>query len=537
MEASLVALLAAAVGLGAGAFFAWFAMRQAAAGAYERGKGEISVELATVRERVRTLEEEKASHEVFKREAAAWRDQLEEAGRDRARLSERASLIPGMEEKAAKTDRALAEALAQVVELREANGRIEAELAAAKGAAVKLGGELESEKSRREAVDAELSDLRSRSAALAKELEGERSQAAEKIQLLSEARQSLVDQFKALAGEILEEKSKRFTEQNQTNLGQLLDPLKAKLAEFQTKVETVYDNETRDRTSLKVQVQQLFELNQTLSQDAKNLTRALTTSGKTQGDWGQLVLERVLEKAGLRKGEEFEIQVSHTREDGSRVQPDVVIHLPEERHLVIDAKASLVAFQEFDTAEDDAGRQEALRRHLQSIRTHMNGLAAKNYHTLYGLKSLDFVIMFVPIEPAFLLAVTNDRDLFADAWQRNVILVSPSTLLFVVRTVAHLWRQEAQGRNAQDIARRGAELYDRLVGFVEDLEKVGERLQQAQDSFVAARDKLSKNRGNVIRQAEMLRQLGVKPSKTLPQKLSESAADGEVAAAPALPAA
>ena len=353
----------------------------------------------------------------------------------------------------------------------------------------------------------------------------ERRQADEKLALLVEAREAMSNQFKSLASDILEDKSRRFTEQNQINLGQLLDPLRARLQEFQGKVEEVYVQEGKDRSALAEQVRHLMDLNLALGTDARNLTRALKGSSKTQGNWGELVLERVLEHAGLRLGHEYDRQESHVRDDGSRAQPDVVLHLPEDRHLVVDAKVSLTAYEEFASTEDDALRPAALRRHLDSIRAHIRGLSDKNYQELYALKSLDFVLMFVPIEPAFMVAVTHDNELFMEAWKRNVLLVSPSTLLFVVRTVAHLWRQEAQGRNAQEIAQRGAELYDRLCAFVEDFEKVGQRLSQAHESYSSARDRLSRNRGNVIRQAQMLRELGVKPTKSLPQALVEAAGE------------
>ena len=268
-----------------------------------------------------------------------------------------------------------------------------------------------------------------------------------------------------------------------------------------------------------------MELNKTVSQEANNLTKALKGSNKTQGNWGELILERVLETAGLRKGEEFDVQESHTTGDGKRLQPDVVLHLPEDRHLVIDAKATLVAYEDYANAEDDKHREAALKRHLDAVRAHIKGLSDKNYQDLYGLKSLDFVLMFIPIEPAFMLAVTHDRELFMDAWNKNVLLVSPSTLLFVVRTVASLWRQEAQNRNAQDIAKRGAELYDKLAGFVEDMESLGTRLSQAQKDYDGAINKLSTGKGNVIRQAEMLKKLGVKPNKSLPSPMVEQAND------------
>lgn len=356
-------------------------------------------------------------------------------------------------------------------------------------------------------------------ARLETELAAERRQSAEKLQMLQAAREDLSNQFKNLANEILEEKSKKFSEQNKSSLGELLEPLKTRLSQFQGKVEEVYVQEGKDRTALAEQVKQLMELNKLLSDDAKNLTSALKGSVKTQGNWGELILERVLEASGLRKGQEYVVQQSHTQEDNSRLQPDVVIYLPERRHLVVDSKVSLIAYDAFAAAETDAEREAAVKQHLESVRKHMKGLSDKNYQALYGIESLDFVLMFVPIEPAFMAAVTHDRGLFMEAWQKNVLLVSPSTLLFVVRTVAHLWRQEAQSRNAQDIANRGAELYDKFVGFVKDFESIGDRIRQAQQDYDAAHGKLTSGRGNVIRQAEMLKELGVKPSKNLPDTL------------------
>jgi DNA recombination protein RmuC len=377
-----------------------------------------------------------------------------------------------------------------------------------------------------------IADLRQQTGRLAAELESERKSSQEKLQLLTEARQTLSDQFKNLANEILEEKSKRFTEQNRTNLGALLDPLKLRITEFQTKIEDTYVKEGKERTALGEQVRQLMELNNLLSDEAKNLTRALKGSSKTQGIYGEFVLERVLEGSGLRKGEEYVVQSSHNREDGTRAVPDVVIHLPEGRSLVIDAKLSLVAYEEFATTEIEVERAAASKRHIDSMRNHIRGLSDKNYQSLYGLKSLDFVLLFVPIEPAFMLAVAADRDLFMDAWKRNVLLVSPSTLLFVVRTVAHLWRQEAQTRNAQDIAKRGADLYDKFVGFVEDMTSLGTRLRQAQKHYEDAYGKLTSGRGNLVGHAEKLRELGVRPSKALIPAIVEAATDESLRSLP-----
>ncbi|MGH8176188.1 MAG: DNA recombination protein RmuC [Steroidobacter sp.] len=444
-----------------------------------------------------------------------------------ASMRERATRIPDLERRLTTTEEARSRLTAELADLRQMLGRSSAELTADRESLSAAREELARTRKQFDGVQAAHSQLTIEKTDLSTRLEAERNQSQEKLQLLNDAKQTLSDQFKSLANEILEDKSRRFTEQNQTNLGQLLDPLKLKLSEFQTRVEDVYVKETKDRSALGEQVRQLLTMNQSLSQDAKDLTRALKGSNKAQGAYGELVLERVLESSGLRKGHEYEAQASHTREDGSRAQPDVVVRLPEDRSLVIDSKASLVAYEESVSAEDESDRSAALARHIASVRAHIKGLSEKNYHALYQLKSLDFVLMFIPIEPAFMLAVTNDRDLFDEAWNRNVLLVSPSTLMFVVRTVAHLWRQEAQSRNAQEIANRGAELYDRLCGFVADLDKLGVRLRQAQDSYTEARDKLSRNNGNVIRQAEMLKNLGLKPTKALPAALVAAAMDAD----------
>ena len=380
-------------------------------------------------------------------------------------------------------------------------------------------GQLESRNVALQQAHAELAHARTRA-------DADRASAQEKLQLLTDAKTALSDQFRTLATEILEEKSKRFAEQNQQNLGTLLDPLRTQLNEFKGKVEEVYVQEGKERFALSEQVKQLMELNKTLSNDANNLTKALKGSAKTQGNWGELILERVLEASGLEKGRVYHVQVSQRDAEGNLQQPDVVIDLPQERKLVVDAKVSLVAYELFASAEKDEDRAAAVRAHLDSVRAHIKNLSGKNYQALYGVKSLDMVVMFVPIEPAFMLAVTNDEALFMEAWQRNVLLVSPSTLLFVVRTIAHLWRQEAQTRNAQDIAKRGAELYDKLSAFVADLQKVGAKLKDAQSAYDDAEKRLSTGNGNVIRQAEMLRKLGVKATKVLPAALVDAAQDG-----------
>ncbi len=361
------------------------------------------------------------------------------------------------------------------------------------------------------------------------ELEAERRQSADKLatlqQTAQEAKTVLSDQFKNLANEILEEKSKRFAEQNQQNLDILLKPLQEKLTDFRKQVDETYQSEARERFALKQEVEKLAGLNLRMTDETRALTNALKGESKTQGDWGELVLETILENSGLRKGEEYLVQDTQTISDGSRLQPDVVIRLPESKHLVIDSKVSITAYTRYIQADDDSIKTAELNSHVLSIKQHIQGLSAKNYQDLYGVGSIDFVLMFIPIEPAFLAAMRHAPDIYQDALKKNIVIVCPSTLLATVRTVAHLWRQEHQNRNAQEIARQCASLYDKFVGFVEDLDKVGQRLEQAQISYTDAVGKLKTGRGNLIRTAENVKKLGVKPNKSLPSKLTDVADD------------
>ena len=506
-------------------------------GAVAQARAAASVELSAASLRARQAEssltqlrtdraEEKAREENFTTELVLLRS-------SKAQLDERASRIPELERQLAEARTSAELTSRTLADSRETAGREVAQLAAELQAArINLESNTalcQEERKRREEAESERIRLAKDLRGLEERYEAERRSAAEKPQFLMDAKEALSAQFESLATAILEDKSKRFAEQSQANLGLLLDPLRTKITEFQRRVEEAYVQEGKDRTTLSEQLRQLLELNQMLSEDAKNLSSALKGSSKTQGTWGDLVLERILEASGLRPGDEYVAQGGLIAADGERHHPDVVINLPESRHLVVDSKVSLVAYERFASAATDSERQFALRQHLDSIRGHLKALSEKKYETTYALHSLDFVLMFVPIEAAFMLAVTNDRDLYMDAWQHNVLLVSPSTLLFVVRTVAHLWRQEAQSRNAREIAGRGGELYDKLVAFVEDLRTVGERLKSAQSAYAFAEQKLYRGKGNAIRQAEMLRDLGVKPKKQIPAALVGSPPDNEEA--------
>ena len=354
------------------------------------------------------------------------------------------------------------------------------------------------------------------------ELNSERKQGLGRIESLNEAKEALTSQFKNLANEILEDKSKRFTEQNAASLDALLKPLQTKLTEFKEQVSNSYGNEARERHALKSEIERLANLNLRMSDETRSLTQALKGDSKVQGNWGELVLESILESSGLRKGEEYLVQDSHTQTDGSRLQPDVVVKLPEGRSLVVDSKVSITAYARHAETTDPVIAEQELTAHIQSLRQHIQGLSSKNYSALYGVGSVDFVLMFVPIEPAFLLALKTAPNLYQEALAKNIVLVCPSTLMATLRTVAHLWRQDHQNRNSLEIAKQCGTLYDKFVGFVDDLEKLGQRLDQAQTSYHDAFNKLKSGKGNLIRTAEKVRELGVKPSKSLSSPLIES---------------
>jgi len=415
----------------------------------------------------------------------------------------------------------------------------ESELAASKASAASLEQKLaESASELRAAIErgatAETESvrlgeqLRQQEQRFAQQLQQREEQLKENRALLESAKEMLSNEFKAVAGQILEEKTQRFTESNRENMSQILGPLSTQIKTFQEQVERVYVEESKDRTALGEQVRLLMEQTQQISGEAGRLTRALTSSAKVQGDLGEMILEKILESSGLRKDEEYVVQSSLLNADARQSRPDVIVNLPEQKHLVIDSKVSLTAYNEYVNAEDDEERRAAMKRHMDSVERHIKELAEKKYDALHQLQSIDFVCMFVPIEGAFMAAIAADAKLWERSYQRNILLVSPSTLLFVVRTVAHLWRQERQKQNVQEIVHRGAELYDKLCGFVDAMQSVGKGLKDATSSYDAAMNRLSTGKGNVIRQAEMLKMLGLKPKKNLPvEMIAASAEDSE----------
>ena len=487
----------------------------------------IATQLAERTRAVGSLEERLAAvegeHKTSLEALETLRSRLQDETNRSATLAEQSARLPRWRRRSRPPRREKQQLNHQVADLRQQLGSAESTLAGQQRQIARLESESAELAVKGEQFVAEQQRLMTQLAELTTTLEAERKQGAEKLALLTDAEQKFSASFDSLANRILEEKSQRFTEQNKANIGQILEPLKTKIYEFQAKVEEVYDKEGRDRIALAEQVKQLMGLNQQLSQEANNLTLALKGSTKTQGNWGEMVLERVLEDCALRKGLDYLMRPTYTLDDGSRVQPDAVIRLPENRNLVADAKVSLIAYDEYTSADNDTARATAVQRHVASMRNHINALSGANYQSIEELKSLDFVMMFVPIEPAFILAVANDGRLWQDAWQRNILLVSPSSLLFVVRIVANLWSQEIQKRSVREIFKRGALLYDKFVGFVEDLEALGQSLAKAKDSYDSAYSKLSAGRGNLIGQAVKLKELGARPLKTLPVELVEAA--------------
>lgn len=352
----------------------------------------------------------------------------------------------------------------------------------------------------------------------------------EKINEQKEEIKSIKDQlnkdFELIANRVLQEKSDRFTESNHKNLFQILDPLKENLKTFEAKVDKVYNEETKDRNSLKGAVELLIEQSKQIQDEANSLTRALKGNNKKQGNWGEVILERVLERSGLLKDREYRLQASFTDSEGQRLQPDAIIDLPDDKNLVIDSKVSLIAYERWINSELEEEKLEYAKQHLQSVKNHIIELSSKNYCDIYQINSPDFVLLFIPIESSFSMSISLDGDLFNFAWDRRVVIVSPSTLLATLRTIAGLWKQERQNRNVIEIAREAGLLYDKFVGFTEDMDKVEKQINLLSRTHDDARKKLETGRGNIISKIEKLKTLGAKTTKGLdPKYLDEDLMD------------
>lgn len=414
---------------------------------------------------------------------------------------------------------------AQIESLRKENSLHQVNLARAEERSIilqqensSLNSELNREREKLEQANKSLESLRSYYQAQ-----------QEKIQELNSERERNQEKFnkdfELIANRILDEKTQKFTEQNRNNLDTLLNPLKENIKAFEEKVDKVYKLESDERNILKGVITQLVELNKMMSVETQNLTRALKGDNKKQGNWGEMILERVLERSGLVKDQEYRIQASVQSEEGNRLQPDVIIDLPDNKHLIVDSKVSLVAYSRLLDCENEADRDIHIKQHITSLRSHITSLSSKNYSDLYKINSPDFVMLFIPIESCFSIAVQKDAELFNYAWDRRVVIVSPSTLLATLRTIASIWKQERQNRNVMEIARLSGEMYDKFVGFTLDMESIGKYIRQSQDTYDKALNKLSTGRGNLAVTAQKIKNLGAKTGKQIDHKLLIEAED------------
>jgi DNA recombination protein RmuC len=337
-------------------------------------------------------------------------------------------------------------------------------------------------------------------------------------QEMEDLQKKFTTEFENIANKILDINSEKFTAVNQKNMNDVLNPLKEKIQLFEKKVDDTYKQSLKDQTDLKAELKKLYDLNSKISEEANNLTKALKGDVKKQGNWGEVVLERILERSGLNEGSQgYEKQFNDTSEDGRRIQPDIVINLPDSKHIIIDSKVSLIAYERAVNAETEEDRVKYIKDHILSLKTHCKGLSEKHYQSARHLNSPDFVLLFIPVESSFSVAVQEDQDIFSFAWDLKVVLVSPSTLLATLRTIASIWQQENQTRNAMEIARQGGALYDKFVGFIADMEKIGKSISNSQNSYNDAMSKLSSGSGNLVGRVENIKKLGAKTTKELPK--------------------
>lgn len=372
----------------------------------------------------------------------------------------------------------------------------------------------------RELID-EKTNLSSQLSSAKTKLESLEEQLENEEQRLKDLQEQFNKDFQILANSILQKNSEQFSKTHQKELGEILKPLKEKIKGFEDTVEKRYESEQKERITLKAEIENLLKLNNTLSDQAQNLTNALKGESKTRGNWGELVLERILESSGLIAGEEYVTQHSDTNQENRRIQPDVIIKLPDEKHLIIDSKVSLVAYDQYIGAEDEKEKSNQLKLHLASVKNHVTQLSEKNYQSGKKLNSPDFVLLFMPIEPAFSLAVQEDPQLYAYAWERKVVIVSPTTLLATLRTIASVWKNEKFTRNVQEIQEKAGSLYDKFVGFLEDMQKIDRGLISARAAYDDAHNKLKEGRGNIVKRVEDIKSLGASTKKEIPSEFKD----------------
>jgi DNA recombination protein RmuC len=543
----------------------WLWLRGAIAAAGVAAVAQVQGQQAAALERVRGLEQEREQsqklHEALRLQAEGWRDALDAARDERAQLAERASRVPELEQRVRDAQQQVVASQAEVTRLsvdlaertqklaaaedraRQADAAVESLQAEVRSLAAELQvtrearagleekvtrispleAQLRAATASAETAAAEANVARQELAQVRATLESERSQTAGQIALLQEARTELSNQFKALAGEILEEKSKRFTEHNEASLGQIVNPLRERMNEFKAKVEEIHAKDLEQQATLRAELGQLKDLNRKITEEAHGLAVALKGQSKTQGNWGELVLGNVLDRAGLCEGKDYRREVSFDTEEGRR-RPDVVLSLPQNKHLVIDAKVSLNAYTRYVNSDEPAVRELALREHVAAIAGRIAELADRKYYDLPGLNTPEMVFMFIPIESAFVEALRADESLFQRAIERNILVATPTTLLTSLNIVRQLWRFEEQNAHTAALADRASKVYAKLVSFVNSMETVGKNLDRAKESFGTAMGQLVNGRGNLIQQAKEFEKLGVAVKGQMPEHIVEKAA-------------
>ncbi|WP_239190689.1 DNA recombination protein RmuC [Candidatus Nitrotoga sp. HW29] len=526
MDLPIYSYVSLSIGSVVGAAVVWLIMRARIIETELRVKAETQIEITRLNERLIASQDDAkrltAELADLQKQAMLWRDQLDVAGDERAQLAERADRVPELManlELASQEISALNRSLADIRQnVGEVNSTIESQ--------VKRIGELQLErvvlKEQNELLTQDIKNLSAQKSALTATLEAERKQSPEKLQLLNDAREQLSDQFKSLAGEILEDKSKRFTDQNKTNIDALLVPLKTQIHEFKAKVEEIHLEDTKQQTTLKAELNQLKDLNRQITEEAHGLATALKGQSKMQGNWGEMVLENILERSGLRSGKEYRREVSFNTETG-RSRPDVIVYLPQMKHLVIDSKVSLNAYTRYVNAEGEIERQLALKEHVAAISSRIKELSDRNYFELPGLNSPEMVFMFIPIESAFVEALRADETLFQKAIEQNVLVATPTTLLTSLNIVRQLWRFEEQNAHTAELAERAAKMYKKLIAFVGSMQGVGAQLDKAKDSFNKAMDQFTNGKDNLIKQANDFKRLGVLVQGDFPESLRAKA--------------
>ncbi len=522
MDLPIYGVLTLLVGLLTGATCVWLVLRARIAGAEWQARGEGQVEIARLNERLAAAQEESRRLAVqladLQKQAAQWRDQLDATGMERAQLAERANLVPGLMSGLEAARQEVGALRQSIADMREQVGMGNSTIESQASQIAQLQQERAALKERSDQLSRDSSLLNQQVSELNAVLEAERRQSQEKMQLLVSAREQLSDQFKALANEILEDKSRRFAEQNQTSLGALLRPLQSQIQEFKTKVEDIHLKDTEQQATLKAELNQLKDLNRQITEEAHGLATALKGQSKMQGNWGEMVLENILDRSGLRAGKEYRREVSFNTETG-RSRPDVIVYLPQEKHLVIDSKVSLNAYTRYVNAGSEPEQQLALKEHVTAISSRIRELSERNYFELPGLNSPEMVFMFIPIESAFVEALRADETLFQKAIEQNVLVATPTTLLTSLNIVRQLWRFEEQNMHTAELADRAARVYKKLNTFLGSMVSVGKQLDKARDSYNAAMNQLTSGKDNLVKQANDFRKLGVAVQATFPEHL------------------